>query len=139
MRAIFEYKDSNRVKFTGPIIAIFFGFFVILFSRSNYLLVGCFLTFIGSLGILYSFRKKNNYLIISAQKLYWNKGEIQFSDIFDVNRCDFNESIYYEFKMKNGSVVIVKAPYIPNKEKAAWHIIKNYKVTENGHQYQLMK
>lgn len=74
---------------------------------------------------LYGLCRKSSFLIISNEEVISREGKVLINQVKKVIRRDINEAIYYDFEMKSGPNLLVKAPYTPSQEKMAWGTLEN--------------
>ena len=87
--------------------------------------VGFAFVIIGIGGGLYDLCRKAPFLIISYEEVISREGKVLINQVKNVSRRDVNEAIYYDFEMKSGLNLLIKAPYTPSQEKKAWAALDN--------------
>jgi hypothetical protein len=119
MAPIFQYQESLTLRLIAPVILIICGAFIMTLVRGGWS-VGFAIVIIGLGGVLYGLCRKAPFLSISSEEVISHEGKVLINQVRNVSRRNINEAIFYDFEMKGGFNLLVKAPYIPSQEKRAW-------------------
>lgn len=120
----FSYTPSIWLSISGPILLLIAGILILVLTNDLYW-VGGGVFLLGLIGIIHGCISKKHEIFLDGDELCLDGEVLKTVDIEKILRIDYNESIYYEFKLKDGLERTFKAPFLPNREAELWTYLQS--------------